>query len=152
MGALADIEGISAQNMLHIWQEANAVASSVHSYDDVQKWIAKVEKLADIQMPYAVILVEGMRTEGDLKRYVRKTEQNALYAAYAIIGRSMIEGSLLPEERIQRVFQKAYSLEDEIVSRRIKLKDIQQVLEDEFGLRLSSHLGKVELCLIEPEE
>lgn len=136
LGALADFPYVTQEGIWDLWHNTNRAAGMVHHHTDIESWIEKLEELAGIHLPYTTVSSAGIHTQGELKRFVRKTERNALSSAYAIIARPLIEKELLPLQDIQRVFQKADTLNKEIDEKRISIKDIQLVLEEELKLQL----------------
>lgn len=136
-GALADFPYVTQEGIWDLWLRTNKAAGTAHSHADVQTWIARLEELTGICLPYATVSSADIHTQGDLKRFIRKQERNALSSAYAIIARPLIEKELLPLQDIQRIFQKADSLNTEIEGKRITVRDIQEMLEEELKLRLT---------------
>lgn len=149
LGALADFSYTTQEGVWDLWLKANQAAGVVHRDGDAMIWIAKLENLAGIRLPYVTVSSANVRTHGDLNRFIRKTERNALSSAYAIIARSIIERELLPPQDIQRLFQKADSLNTEIEERRITVDDIQGMLGEELGLQLVITSSGVKLMKIE---
>lgn len=136
LGALADFSYTTQEGLWDLWLNANRAAGAIHGPDGIAAWIAKLEELAGIHLPYVTVSSAKIHTQGDLKRFIRKTERNALSTAYAIIARPIIERELLPLQEVQKVFRKADSLNAEINEKRITVADLQDVLKEEMGLQL----------------
>lgn len=136
LGALADFSYATQEGLWDLWLNTTRTANPVRCSNDVVAWIAKLEELAGIHLPYVAVSSSKIHTQGDLNHFIRKTERNALSSAYAIIARPIIEQELLPLQDVQKVFQKADSLNTEINEKRITVEDIQGVLKEEMGLQL----------------
>lgn len=136
LGALADFKGTTTESLLRLWDAVNAYSSSIHDYDDVEDELKRIEKIADISIPFERVFFSHIKTQGDLDRFIRKTYQNALYSAFAIMANPIIEEKLLCEDDIAHVFRKAYDLEEEINEGRIAFEDIQDMLKEEYDLQL----------------
>lgn len=149
LGALADFPYTTQEEIWDLWHNTNKAAGVVHRHTDVEIWIEKLESLAGIHLPYAKVSSANIYTQGDLNRFIRKTERNALSSAYAIIARPLVERELLPLQDIQKIFQKAVAFNSEIEEKRISVKDIQEMLEEELRLQLAITSTGVKLAKLE---
>lgn len=146
LGATANFPDVTQEWIWTLWTKVNQAAGTIHYHEDVEEWIHKLEEFAGIYLPYTKVFSAGIHTQGDLKRFIRKTERNALSSAYAIIARPMMERELLQPQDIKRIFQKADALNTEIEERRIIVEDIQQMLYDELKLQLVTTSTGVKLA------
>ena len=136
LGALANFEDTTTDKLLDLWREVNRYSTTIHNYNDVAKELKIIEEIAKIKIPFEQIKASHIRTQGDLDKFIRKTNQNALYAAMAIIADPIIKQKMFSDEDTALVFRKAYELEEEIGEGRISFEDIVSMLEDEYGLIL----------------
>lgn len=94
----------------------------------------------------------GIHTEGDLAHFIRTTTANAVSAAFAIIAEPMIREKILPSEELRIVLQRAAAMNEEIADGEISVQDIQQMLLDEYGLKLVDADGQCSLVAVENTE
>ena len=90
-----------------------------------------------------------IHTEGDLTHFIRTTTANAVSAAFAIIAEPMIREKILPSEELRIVLQRAAAMNEEIADGEISVQDIQQMLLDEYGLKLIDVGGQCFLVVVE---
>ena len=145
-GAFASLNSTTTEGLVDLWEKANSYSTTIQDYDDVADSLKYIEKIAEITIPFEQISTANIKTKGDLDKFIRRANQNALYAAFAIIAEPIIQEKMLPEETISALFRKAYDLEQEIVQKRISLQDILEMLEDEYFIRLMEGENKVKLC------
>ena len=93
-----------------------------------------------------------IRTEGDLTHFIRTTAANAVSAAFAIIAEPMIREKIIPPEELRIVLQRAAAMNEEIADGEISVQDIQQMLLDEYGLKLVDAGGQCSLVAVENTE
>lgn len=148
LAALAGFKDTTQEQLLRLWDEVNAYSSSIHTYEDVADELKEIERIAGVHMPYETISTTGIRTQADVKRFQRKVERNATFSAYALIAGPILRLALYDEPMIQRLFQKAYDLDEELQEKRIKISDIQQMLVDEFGLLLEDAQNGAQLRVV----
>ena len=145
LGALANFGETTTENLFHLWKEVNAYSTSIKGYSDVADSLKYIEKIAGISIPFERVYAGNIKTQGDLDKFKRRTYQNALYSAFAIIAEPIIAQKLVCEEDIPLIFQKAYDLDDDIIRGRITLEDIQDMLRDEYSIDLYDEGGRVQL-------
>lgn len=93
-----------------------------------------------------------IHTEGDLTHFIRTTTANAVSAAFAIIAEPMIREKILPLEELRIVLQRAAAMNEEIADGEISVQDIQQMLLDEYDLKLIDASGQCSLTAVENAE
>lgn len=96
-------------------------------------------------MPYAVIQAPDIKTQGDLNQFRRKLEKKCLYSAFALMAKPMVVSGKYDADFLKRLFQKAVSLEEDVANKTIKIWEITDTLEEEFGLLLNSEDGNTHL-------
>lgn len=143
LGAYADFPEASQKQMLDLWEKANHRAGSVHTQDDMRPQVIRMMEEVGITLPYRSLSTDGIRTLGDLERFIRRAERNGLYSSFALVVEPLVAFETLPEATLMRLFRKAWSLNDELKTDRITLQDLQGVLEDEYKLRLEYANGKM---------
>jgi len=151
LGALADFPEMSQERIWALWKDINRTAEKAHLNTEVEEWIHDIEKCAGIHLPYYKLSSVTASTQGDLIRYMRKTEKNALSCAYAIIAHPILKEGLLSYEETGRVFRKAYGLNQELKDKRISIADLLGVLKEEFSLVLEIEKSGVKLVRIRRE-
>lgn len=148
LGALANFSETTPESLTYIWRTANAYSSKISDYHDISEELKYIEKAIGFSMPYERISMANIKTQGDLDKVTRKIHKNALYSAFILIAHPIVQEKLFNEDDVRKIFQKAYSLDDDILRRRIKLSDIQEMLADEYGIVLYDDNGHV--CLRSP--
>ncbi len=144
-GAFASLNSTTTEGLVDLWEKTNTYSTTILSYDDVADSLKYIEKIADIRIPFEQISTANIKTKGDLDKFIKRANQNALYAAFAIIAEPIIKEKMLPKETISALFSKAYDLEQEILQKRITLQDILDMLEDEYSICLTEWNNKVKL-------
>ena len=86
-----------------------------------------------------------IHTEGDLTHFIRTTTANAVSAAFAIIAEPMIREKIIPPEELRIVLQRAAAMNEEIADGEISVQDIQQILLNEYSLKLINVSGQCSL-------
>ena len=148
LGALADFSETTTESLVHLWHAVNKYSSTIHTYDDVEEELARIEKICGLKMPYEKLQTKNIKTKGDLERFRRRAQKNALYSAFALIANPIINEKMLSEEMIVKVFRKAYSMDEELTlgkQGRLSLEDLQEMLLDEMGIRLFASNGQIAL-------
>lgn len=87
-----------------------------------------------------------------MTHFIRTTTANAVSAAFAIIAEPMIRKKILPSEELRIVLQRAAAMNEEIADGEISVQDIQQMLLDEYGLKLIDAGGQCFLVAVENAE
>lgn len=84
----------------------------------------------------------GIRTQGDLARYVRGITANAFATAFAYILTPMIRWNLLSATDPRSVAQQALANYERIIDNEITVEDIQELLKPEYRLALENSENK----------
>lgn len=92
-----------------------------------------------------------IHTEGDLTHFIRTITTIAVSAAFATIAEPMIRKRILSSEELRIVLQRA-AMNEEIADGEISVQDIQQMLLDEYGLKLVDADGQCSLVAVENTE
>ena len=87
-----------------------------------------------------------------MTHFIRTTTANAVSAAFAIIAEPMIRKRILSSEELRIVLQRAAAMNEEIADGEISVQDIQQMLLDEYGLKLIDAGGQCSLVAVENAE
>ena len=87
-----------------------------------------------------------------MTHFIRTTTANAVSAAFAIIAEPMIREKIIPPEELRIVLQRAAAMNEEIADGEISVQDIQQMLLDEYGLKLVDADGQCSLVAAENTE
>ena len=87
-----------------------------------------------------------------MTHFIRTTTANAVSAAFAIIAEPMIREKNIPPEELRIVLQRAAAMNEEIADGEISVQDIQQMLLDEYGLKLVDADGQCSLVAAENTE
>lgn len=149
LGAYADFPEANQKQMLDLWEQANKRASDVHTQDDMRPQVIRMMKEAGITLPYKSLSTDGIRTLGDLERFMRRAERNGPYSSFALVVEPLVAFEILPEETLVRLFCKTRSPNEELKAGRITLQDLQGMLEDEYKVRLEYVDGKMTMEAIQ---
>lgn len=150
LGSIMDFQDVDQERLLSLWKAINTFSTNIHKFKDVEASLKKLERIAGIEMPYTQVSFSQVRTQGDLKRFIRKSEQNAMYSAYTIIIEPMIQDALFSEDDIRLIIKKATSMNEEIDTGDLTVADIQEALLDEFDLLLTDSDSGVKLVAKNP--
>ena len=151
LAALSDLGGMTTERLLDIWQQIDQAPTQIYTFAETEKELVKIRELTGVslslQRSSSVI-----RTEGDLTHFIRTTAANAVSAAFAIIAEPMIREKIIPPEELRIVLQRAAAMNEEIADGEISVQDIQQMLLDEYGLKLIDASGQCSLTAVENAE
>ena len=143
LGAFADFYTSTTDAMLQIWERANSNAVKINTYALAAAKLKKLEQKTGLQFPFGQLSSDGIKTRGDLDRFVRRVERNALHSAFAVIVDPIIEDEMLQQDELAVLLEKACELDREIEDGMITLEDILGVLEEEFSIVLEHSQGEV---------
>ena len=151
LAALSNLEGMTTEKLLDIWQQIDQAPTQIYTFAETEQELVKIRELTGVslslQRSSSVI-----RTEGDLTHFIRTTAANAVSAAFAIIAEPMIREKIIPPEDLRIVLQRAAAMNEEIADGEISVQDIQQMLLDEYGLKLIDAGGQCSLVAVENAE
>ncbi len=151
LAALSNFGGMTAEKLLDIWQQIDQASTQIYTFAETEQELVKIRELTGVslslQRSSSVI-----RTEGDLTHFIRTTAANAVSAAFAIIAEPMIREKIIPPEELRIVLQRAAAMNEEIADGEISVQDIQQMLLDEYGLKLVDAGGQCSLVAVENTE
>ena len=150
LAALSNFEGMTTEKLLDIWQQIDQAPTQIYTFAETEQELVKIRELTGVslslQRSSSVI-----HTEGDLTHFIRTTTANAVSAAFAIIAEPMIRKRILSSEELRIVLQRA-AMNEEIADGEISVQDIQQMLLDEYGLKLIDVGGQCFLVVVENAE
>ena len=89
-----------------------------------------------------------IHTEGDLTHFIRTITTIAVSAAFATIAEPMIRKRILSSEELRIVLQRA-AMNEEIADGEISVQDIQQILLNEYSLKVINVSGQCSLGGVE---
>lgn len=141
LGAYADFSEASQKRMLDLCDQVNYYIGNDKSKIDNRPKILSLMQEAGITKPYKELPTDGIKTKGDLDRYIRKVERNALYTSFSYVVEPFVAFKYLPEESLVMLFRKAFDLNEEVITGRITLEDIQGMLEDEYDIQIEFDKG-----------
>lgn len=151
LAALSNLEGMTTEKLLDIWQQIDQAPTQIYTFAETEQELVKIRELTGVslslQRSSSVI-----HTEGDLAHFIRTTAANAVSAAFAIIAEPMIREKIIPPEELRIVLQRAAAMNEEIADGEISVQDIQQMLLDEYGLKLIDASGQCSLTAVENAE
>lgn len=151
LAALSNLGGMTTGKLLDIWQQIDQAPTQIYTFAETEQELVKIRELTGVslslQRSSSVI-----RTEGDLTHFIRTTAANAVSAAFAIIAEPMIREKIIPPEELRIVLQRAAAMNEEIADGEISVQDIQQMLLDEYGLKLIDAGGQCSLVAVENAE
>lgn len=101
------------------------------------------------ELPFHRIHTTDIRTQGDLARFIRKTGENSVYAAFAVITEPILREKLVEEERLKTVLRKAVQMNEEIRDGELAVEDIQQMLLEEYDILLEQSGHNARISIVE---
>lgn len=151
LAALSDLGGMTTERLLDIWQQIDQAPTQIYTFAETEKELVKIRELTGVSLSLQRSS-SGIHTEGDLTHFIRTTTANAVSAAFAIIAEPMIREKIIPPEELRIVLQRAAAMNEEIADGEISVQDIQQMLLDEYGLKLIDASGQCSLTAVENAE
>ena len=151
LAALSNLEGMTTEKLLDIWQQIDQAPTQIYTFAETEQELVKIRELTGVSLSLQRSS-SGIHTEGDSAHFIRTTTANAVSAAFAIIAEPMIREKILPSEELRIVLQRAAAMNEEIADGEISVQDIQQMLLDEYGLKLVDADGQCSLVAVENTE
>ena len=151
LAALSNLGGMTTGKLLDIWQQIDQAPTQIHTFEETEQELVKIRELTGVSLSLQRSS-SAIHTKGDLTHFIRTTTANAVSAAFAIIAEPMIQEKILPPEELRIVFQRAAAMNEEIADGEISVQDIQQMLLDEYGLKLIDVGGQCSLAAAENAE
>ena len=131
LSALLEIDGITAEQIVEIWSEANQfVSQPMIAEADYLKHVKRAEALMGMEMPYRHIDLDKVRNEGDLDAVKRKLKENAVHAALCLICLGLETTDRFTADEIGKLFLNADITLAEIESGRHSYQQITGELEN----------------------
>ena len=147
LAALSNFEGMTTEKLLDIWQQIDQAPTQIYTFAETEQELVKIRELTGVslslQRSSSVI-----HTEGDLTHFIRTTTANAVSAAFATIAEPMIRKRILSSEELRIVLQRA-AMNEEIADGEISVQDIQQILLNEYSLKVINVSGQCSLGGVE---
>lgn len=151
LAALSNLEGMTTGKLLDFWQRMDQAPTRIHSFEDTEQELVEIRELSGVSLSIQRIS-PVIHTQGDLLRFIRTVSANAVATAFAIIVEPMIREHILPSEELRVTLQRAAAMNEEIADGEISVQDIQQMLLDEYGLKLIDSGGQCSLVAVENAE
>lgn len=137
LAALSDFAETTADSLLDFYTRANDATTSIKTYDDTQECLANILDIAGATLPLRKVNL-NIKTRKDIEKLCSQMKKNAQAAAFAIILEPVISQEMMEKEKLKTVIQKAVAMNEEIEDGEISVKDIQDMLLDEYGLHLEN--------------
>lgn len=133
---LAGFQETTQQDMIKLWDAANSSYSMIQGFEGAEKMVKQLSHILRKDIPFYRIHPSNVHTRGDLARFTRRAEHNAVYASLAVIMEPMFREHLLDRETLNTILRKAVLMNEEIAEGEITVWDLQRTLLDEYGLLL----------------
>ena len=150
LAALSNLGGMTTGKLLDIWQQIDQAPTQIHTFEETEQELVKIRELTGVSLSLQRSS-SAIHTKGDLTHFIRTTTANAVSAAFATIAEPMIRKRILSSEELRIVLQRA-AMNEEIADGEISVQDIQQMLLDEYGLKLVDADGQCSLVAAENTE
>ena len=150
LAALSNLEGMTTEKLLDIWQQIDQAPTQIYTFAETEQELVKIRELTGVSLSLQRSS-SGIHTEGDLTHFIRTITTIAVSAAFATIAEPMIRKRILSSEELRIVLQRA-AMNEEIADGEISVQDIQQMLLDEYGLKLVDADGQCSLVAVENTE
>ena len=148
LAALSNLQGMTSEKLLDFWQRMDRAPTQIHSFEDTERELVEIRELSGVSLSIQRIS-PVIHTQGDLSRFIRTVSANAVATAFAIIVEPRIREHILPSEELCNVLGRASAMNEEIADGEISVQDIQQMLLEEYGLRLANDSSRCSLAVAE---
>ena len=148
LAALSNLQDMTTEKLLDFWQRMDRAPTQIHSFEDTERELVEIRELSGVSLSIQRIS-PVIHTRGDLSRFIRTVSANAVATAFAIIVEPMIREHILPSEELCIVLRRAAAMNEEIADGELSVRDIQQVLLEEYGLRLANDSSQCSLAVAE---
>ena len=148
LAALSNLQDMTTEKLLDFWQRMDRAPTQIHSFEDTERELVEIRELSGVSLSIQRIS-PVIHTQGDLSRFIRTVSANAVATAFAIIVEPMIREHILPSEELCIVLRRAAAMNEEIADGEISVQDIQQMLLEEYGLRLANDNSQCSLAVAE---
>lgn len=147
LAALSDLGGMTTERLLDIWQQIDQAPTQIYTFAETEKELVKIRELTGVSLSLQRSS-SGIHTEGDLTHFIRTITTIAVSAAFATIAEPMIRKRILSSEELRIVLQRA-AMNEEIADGEISVQDIQQILLNEYSLKVINVSGQCSLGGVE---
>lgn len=137
IGGLLDFPEINSQTIIQLWDDVNLFSRRVGNESGRPLSEAKMreaEQKIGLQ-PITPFDSRNIRTEGDLQRFIRRTNDQTLRAGFILIIKPLINAGY-SEEFLRTLTNKAYGIYDAVNRHEMEYHEINEALYDEQGLVL----------------
>ena len=148
LAALSNLQDMTTEKLLDFWQRMDRAPTQIHSFEDTERELVEIRELSGVSLSIQRIS-PVIHTQGDLSRFIRTVSANAVATAFAIIVEPMIREHILPSEELCIVLRRAAAMNEEIADGELSVRDIQQMLLEEYGLRLANDSSRCSLAVAE---
>ena len=147
LAALSNLEGMTTEKLLDIWQQIDQAPTQIYTFAETEQELVKIRELTGVSLSLQRSS-SGIHTEGDLTHFIRTITTIAVSAAFATIAEPMIRKRILSSEELRIVLQRA-AMNEEIADGEISVQDIQQILLNEYSLKVINVSGQCSLGGVE---
>lgn len=149
--AMASRRDTTAEGMLDFCEAVNVKSSRLRTCEEVTACLERLEGLTEKPFPFYTLSIDHIRSRGDVERLRRRTAVSAMHSMFALIADAVVTHTLMDDDDLRFLFQKAHDIAESFHAGEITTEDLLWVLEEEYGLFLTTQGANVILERIDPQ-
>lgn len=134
--SFADLKQTSDQDLWNVWHTSNHYETKLHDLETVCRKLRGIAERTHTPVVMREITYPTIRNQGDVERFIRKANKNALFAALAMIMEPFFDKNLYSDAILEIIWKKILSYQESIDHRELSQKELRWVLQDEFQMDL----------------
>ena len=149
LAAYSNLHSTSCDSIVELWKNTYTEQSEFKGFGDVQTRLNEMENETGVHIELDRIDPDGIGTEGDLLRFQKRLSKNSLWAALCVILETVDRNAMLQEEEVNSIWKRIAATVEEINDGQLSFKDIEDMLEDEYQVKLLNTEEGVKMALLE---
>ena len=148
MAMLAAITGLgetTRDSLLELHRQVEDYPKKLTGFGAVQALLEEINALTGGHEAVEPIRTDGLRTQADFLRFQRKTRRNIVLMDFCMIAEPILRLGLMEPDTFAGIWKRAVSNFEEIENGQIRIRDIQEMLQEEYGIRLGYSARGVQL-------
>lgn len=134
--SFADLKKTTAEDLWNVWHTSNHYETKLHDLETVCRKLRGIAERTHTPVVLQEITYPAIRSQGDVERFIRKANKNALFAALAMIMEPFFDKSLYSDDILEFVWKKILSYQESIEHQELSPKELRWVLQEEFKMDL----------------
>ena len=145
LAATASLKSSTHDSILELWKVINNYPNRMMHKSQAQLILNQMEEITGFPSTITTVDISSIQSQQDLKLALSAIRKNSFLISLSMIAEPILALHLYDEETLYRLWRRTLSYGEDIHNGRIKLKDIQKILVDEYQIHLCFTLTGVSL-------